>query len=85
MTEELGTKLVDRKRSIEAELQRLQNEAKKGSDFLTDLQRQQSDIQRQLQGVQAEFTKQSGKLEEVNELIGGMKKEVTPKIPSKKK
>lgn len=85
MTGELGAKLLKRKSTIETELQRLQEEAKKGTDALTELQRQQADVQRQLNALQAEFIKQTGKLEGVTEDIADMKKEVTPTIPSDKK
>ena len=85
MTEGLGAQYLERKKAIEAEIQRLQGEAKKGSDFQADLQRQHSEIGRQLQAIQAEFLKQSGKLEAVNESLADMKQEVMEVIPSKKK
>lgn len=85
MTEGQGAQYLERKKVIEAEIKRLQDEAKKGSDFQADLQRQHSDIGRQLQAIQSEFLKQSGKLEVVNEVLADMKQEVTPTIPKKKK
>ncbi len=85
MTEGLGAKYLERKGVIETEIKRLQAEHKKGSDFQADLQRQHSDVGRQLQEIQALLLKQSGKLEAVNESIEGMKGEVTPIIPIGKK
>ena len=85
MTEGLGAKYLERKGVIEVEIKRLQGEMKKGSDYQADLQRQHSDIGRQLQELQALLLKQTGKLEAVNEAISDMKEDVTPIIPKKKK
>ena len=85
MAESLGTQYLERKKVIETEIKRLQEESKKGADFQADLQRQHSDVGRQLEGIKAAFLKQSGKLETVNELIEGLKQEVTPVIPSNEK
>ena len=82
MTEGQGAQYLERKKVIETEIRRLQEEAKKGADFQADLQRQHSEIGRQLQAIQAEFLKQSGKLEAVNESLEEMKKDVILTIPS---
>ena len=81
MTEGLGAKSLERKGVIETEIKRLQGEMKKGSDYQADLQRQHSDIGRQLQELQALLLKQTGKLEAVNEAISDMKGDLTPTIP----
>ena len=90
MSDELGAQYLERKKVIETELRRLEGELKKGTDFQADLQRQHSEVTRQINAVQQVHIKQAGKLETINELIEGLgepavKKEVTPKIPSKKK
>jgi len=82
MTEGLSAQYLERKKVIETEIQRLQGEVKKGTDLQSDLQRQHSQIGRDLQAVQAEFLKQAGKLEAVNELLADMKQDVTLTIPS---
>ena len=84
MSDELGAQYLERKKVIETELRRLEGELKKGTDFQADLQRQHSEVTRQINAVQQVHIKQAGKLENINELIEGLKKEVTPKIPSEK-
>ncbi len=85
MTEGLGAQYLERKKVVEDELRRLETELKKGTDFQADLQRQHSEVTRQINTVQSAYIKQAGKKEAIDELIEGLKQEVTPKIPSKKK
>ena len=84
MTDGLGAQYLERKKVIEAEIARLQAEHKKGADFQADLQRQHSDIGRQLEAIKELFQIQAGKLAVVNELIEELKGEVTPTIPKEK-